>query len=269
MKFITLLVTICWLSTSCQQPDRSQNSEQSPDETLVEGNPAAPGFDLENSDTEAVAIADEVMEALGGRENWDKTRIITWNFLGIRSLIWDKWSGDVRIEVPDKELIILVNINNSQGKVRKGGAEFAQLDSLTKYLDQGMSIWINDSYWLVMPFKLKDTGVTLKYLGEELTQAGQLSDVLELTFKNVGKTPDNRYEVCVDKQSKLVTQWEFFRRYDDDSSAFVHPWLDYARHGDILLSGNRGTRQLTDIHVYDSLPAYVFNSFDPVDFASL
>ena len=29
------------------------------------------------------------------------------------------------------------------------------------------AIWVNDTYWLLMPYKMKDPGVTLAYDGEE------------------------------------------------------------------------------------------------------
>ena len=45
-------------------------------------NPPAKGFNAAGSDAKAVAIADQVMEAMGGRKAWDATRYITWNFLG-------------------------------------------------------------------------------------------------------------------------------------------------------------------------------------------
>ena len=38
------------------------------------GNPPAPGFDEAGSGRRAVAIADLVMMAMGGREPWDETR---------------------------------------------------------------------------------------------------------------------------------------------------------------------------------------------------
>ena len=269
MKILVSLFALCWLFSSCKQPEASKNTEEGSPEVTEIGNPAAPGFDLENSDVKALEIADQVMEAMGGRSNWDNTRVVAWNFLGIRSLIWDKWSGDVRIDVPEKELTILLNIHTLEGKVKQAGNEFNEPDSLIKYIERGKAIWINDSYWLVMPFKLKDSGVTLKYLGEENTETGAMTDVLELTFADVGNTPNNRYKICIDKQSHLVCQWEFFRHYEDDSSVFVRPWEEYTRYGDILLSGNRGNRHLTDIQVLDSVPESVFKSFDPVDLTSI
>ena len=56
----------------------------------IVGNPPAEGFDLVNSDAKAIAIADEVVTASGGRQNWENTRLIKWNFFGSRNLAWDK-----------------------------------------------------------------------------------------------------------------------------------------------------------------------------------
>jgi hypothetical protein len=43
-------------------------------------NPAAEGFNESGSDAKAMAIADEVMQAMGGRKAWDKTRYLSWKF---------------------------------------------------------------------------------------------------------------------------------------------------------------------------------------------
>lgn len=128
----------------------------------------------ETSDAKAIEIADKVMAAMGGKKAWDETRHITWNFFGARTLTWDKWTGNVRIDFPRDKSVILMNINTDTGKVFKYGAEQTAADSVKKYMKSGKGAWINDSYWLTMPFKLRDNGVTLKYLGEEKTEAGML-----------------------------------------------------------------------------------------------
>ena len=61
-------------------------------------NPPAPGFDLEGSDPRAIEIADRVLRAMGGRRRWDETRVIAWNSMGRRRLMWDKQAQTVRIE---------------------------------------------------------------------------------------------------------------------------------------------------------------------------
>lgn len=255
------VVLICG-GLSCQ-PAQDQ-AVQSAGNEAIDHNPPAEGFDITNSDQQAIEIADKVMEAMGGRQAWDHTRFLSWDFFGARRLVWDKQTGNVRIDFPDST-VYLVNINDTTGKAFKDGEEVTHPDSLTIEMNRARRIWINDSYWLVMPFKLKDSGVTLKHLGLDETQQGVSSHLLELTFNQVGVTPENRYLVYVDTSTNLVNQWAFYREADQDSANFILPWANYQQFGDILLSGNRGDRELTDITVYDSLPDQVFTSLEEVD----
>lgn len=205
-------------------------------------NPPASGFNAKGSDAKAIAIADAVMAAMGGRQAWEETRCISWTFFGRRKLSWDKQAGICNIEWLNRPQNITVNLNDGTGKVSLKGVLQTHPDSLAKYLDIGKKVWINDSYWLVMPFKLKDSGVTLKYLGEAKTEAGENADLLQMTFSGVGVTPENKYQVWVDKKTHLVTQWAYFEKFSDEKPAIVNPWGDYKRYGKILLSGSRGSR---------------------------
>lgn len=181
----------------------------------------AEGFNAAHSDTKAIAIADEVMSAMGGRKNRDDTRYINWRFFGFRLHVWDKWTDDLRFE--QGQMTVLMNVHSK--------------DSIAAKLEHGYRAWINDSYWLVMPYELKDNGVTLSYRGVEKTEDGRPADFLELTFKEVGVTPQNKYAVWVDQESHLVTQWGFYPKG-------TGPWSNWQRHGAILL--------------FDELPRSVF-----------
>lgn len=236
-----------------------------PKEKDVAENPPMEGFNTSGSDSRAIQIADSVMVAQGGRKSWDATRYIAWQFFDARKLLWDKSTGNVRIENLKDDTKTLVNINSGKGKVFKNGAEVTQPDSLAKYLQEGKEAWINDSYWLVMPFKLKDSGVTLKYLGSEKLTSGSEADVLQLTYQNVGVTPENKYKIYVDKNTHLVAQWAYFKNAQDTEPAFVMPWLNYQTYGKIKLSGDRGQAKLTNIQVLDQVPEIAFTSLSPVN----
>ncbi|GAB4241062.1 MAG: hypothetical protein Tsb0034_17880 [Ekhidna sp.] len=261
MRITPIFSLLLLLAFSCQQKS-SHASEAIEDggEFVEYNNPPAEGFNQEGSDMLAMLLADKCMLAMGGREAWDQTRYIGWNFFGRRSHLWDKWTGDVRIEVPSKELTILMNIKSMQGRVQKEGEEVA--DSLGYFLQRGYEWWVNDAYWLVMPYKLKDSGVTLKYLREDTTQLGARADVVGMTFENVGVTPQNQYEVWIDMHSKLVTQWAFYPDSSATEPRFITPWAGYEKYGDILLSGNRGDYNLSNIQVLKDVPKDVFRSFD-------
>ncbi|MEQ9301622.1 MAG: hypothetical protein RIF33_23790 [Cyclobacteriaceae bacterium] len=260
MKSIFPIVIAAMFLGACSQPSSEKKQEEIVEVAPV--NPPAPGFDEAGSDAKAVAIADEVMQAMGGRKAWDETKLLSWDFFVARKLLWDKHTGDVRIESGRDDLKIIMNINTKEGRVYKNGAEFADQDSIDFYLTRGERIWINDAYWLVMPYKLKDSGVTLKYLREDSTATGEQADVLQLTFDNVGVTPENIYEVYVDKYSRLVTQWAYYRESGQEEPNFITPWGEYAKYGQIMLSGDRGERDLTDIAVLDVVPENAFSSFD-------
>jgi len=107
-----------------------------------------------------------------------------------------------------------------------------------------------------MPYKLKDSGVTLKYLGEGKTQDGSPADKLELTFNSVGVTPQNKYVVYVGTLNKLVLQWDFYTKATDEEPRFSTPWKGWKDYGGIMLCGERGQYELTDILVSDKLKAY-------------
>ena len=223
---------------------------------------------MENSDPQAIEIADDVMEAMGGRAAWDQTKILSWDFFGNRHLIWDKSTGNVRIDFPDST-VYLINVEDGSGKAFRKGIEIEHPDSLAQELDRAKRIWINDSYWLVMPFKLKDSGVTLKLMGLEENMAGGTCHVLQLTFKEVGVTPQNRYLVYVDTTSNLVNQWAFYRNASQDTANFVLPWDNYQAYGGIMLADSRGERKLNDVAVFESLPEEIFTSPDPIDLSQL
>jgi hypothetical protein len=236
-------------------------------------NPPAEGFDLAGSDPRAIALADRVMARMGGRRAWDETRYIRWSFFGRRHHVWDKYTGNIRVEGVDRETeipyLILMNIYTKEGRAWESGEEVTDPGRLAELLDRGEAVWINDSYWLVMPYKLKDSGVTLEYLGEAAMEDGRPAEVLRLTFKGVGRTPDNKYHVWVARDTDLVEQWAYYRNFTDPEPGFTGPWRNWQQYGQILLSDNRGERGHTDLAVYDELPASVFASPEPVDWASI
>ncbi len=246
--------------------------ESSPIEPTTEtieveyGNPAADGFDARGSDARAIAIADSVVMAHGGRQAYDEARYFKWNFFGARDLTWDKEEQRVRIETPDQEMIYLLDYGDDDdltGAVRKNGEEMTDPDSLALYLQTANSMFINDSYWLVQPFKLKDSGVTLKYIGEGTDpKKNRPSEMIELTFNDVGDTPGNRYRLYVDQESYRINTWDFFRDAADVEPAMETPFDGYSDYKGILLSGDRGGRfQLGNIAVLDSLDDTVFTEF--------
>jgi hypothetical protein len=161
--------------------------------------------------------------------------------------VWDKTTGDYRLEA-DSTLVIM-NLDSKQGRVWEKGVEMTGAPARDEVLKEAHSIWINDSYWLVMPYKLKDTGVTLRYMGEKPTEDGRAADAIELTFEGDGDTPENKYLVWIDRESGLVSQWSYFEKAADAEPKFTRPWTTWTRYGDIMIAMGRGKSDVTDVRV--------------------
>ncbi len=255
--FIFLFIAVVYLN----------GCKNSPPATTQSKNPPQPGFDLANSDAKAIEIADKVMEACGGWKNWENTRYITWRALGKRLNVWDKWTGDIRIE--SRRSLILMNLHTMKGHAWKGLQEITDAEALKRAMEYGYEAWLHDSYWLFLPFKLKDAGVTLKYIGEGKTDDDRPVDILALTFKNVGQNPRNKYIIYVEKASHLLTQWAYFMDASDKYPRFTTPWANYQKYGNILLSDDRGEKKHKDIAVFNKLPRSVFEAPVPIDWEKI
>ncbi|HVR28235.1 MAG TPA: hypothetical protein VMS86_01775, partial [Thermoanaerobaculia bacterium] len=58
--------------------------------------------------------------------------------------------------------------------------------------------------------------------------------------------------------------WAYYPTAADEAPRFKTPWASWTRHGGILLSGDRGQMQLTEIAVYDQVAETAFTSPDPI-----
>lgn len=263
------LVATYAMALGCLLASGGALAETTKAKLLAEPNPSAAGFLAEESDAKAIELADQVMLRLGGRAAWDATRFVTWKFFGNRFHVWDKHTGDIRVEGTEREskqpYVILMNLHTKEGRAWRAAEEVTDPEALGDLLESGESAWINDSYWMFMPYKLKDTGVALEYLGDQPLLDGRGARALQLSFRDIGRTPENKYQVYVANDSGLVEQWDFYTNASDPEPRFQVPWRNWRRHGSILLSDDRGRGQHTAIAVFDELPAEVFTSPDPID----
>jgi hypothetical protein len=215
-----------------------------------------------HADAHALAVVERVTERLGGRSAWDRTRYLAWNFMGKRRHVWDKTEGRLRLE--DGARIVLCDLDDGTGRVFENGVEVLDPEQRKKALERTRAIWINDSYWMFMPYKLLDPGVHLAYDGVEKLGDGRDADVLTLTFESVGMTPDNRYRVFVGRDTGLVEAWSYFEHAADAAPKFTLPWAGWKRFGDIWLATEHGQPVDWNIRVFSELPDSVFESPEPV-----
>ncbi len=127
--------------------------------------------------------------------------------------------------------------------------------------------WINDTYWLLAPYKLRDPGVTLAHAGQE-TVDGVAYDKLHLSFEGVGLTPGDQYWMYVHPETGLVDRWAYVLEGQEPPPT-AWEWQGWERYGPgIMLADQRvqpeGGRELplAPISVPDELPDPVFESPD-------
>ena len=228
--------------------------------------------EVSTPDPKAVAVADRVMETLGGEEAWQAARYLRFDFaveregktLVRRAHTWDRRRGRYRVQATDEKgrpVVVLMNLHTKQGQAWVGG-EPAAGEALEKLLASGYAWWVNDSYWLLMPYKMGDDGVVLTYAGLEAKE-GRTWDKVLLTFENVGLTPKDKYWVFINRKTGLVDRWEFVLK-GADTPPVPFEWSGWQSHGQIQLANERvnptdGTRiHFPVLDVPASVPDSVF-----------
>ena len=99
-------------------------------------------------------------------------------------------------------------------------SEASQEDAIAAY-----KAWINDSYWLLAPCKVLDSGVVRS------VEDG----ALVLTFEDVGLTPGDRYVLGVDEGCNVIG-WSFSL---EGGGAGDFAWSEHSRYGPLMLSTRR------------------------------
>lgn len=205
-------------------------------------------------DPKAGAIADRAMAAMGGKKAWDETRFLRFRFAGFRNHWWDKWTGRHRVEFTNRQAehwVIVENVNTREGRAWKNGVELAG-EEAKGAVERAYATWINDTYWLIMPYKLQDPGVNLRLDGEE-TIDGVVYDKLHLSFESVGLTPGDQYWAYINRQTGLMDRWAYILQdFEKDRPAEVWTWTGWQKHGGIQLAPNR--RNVTKPDVQRELP---------------
>src|SRR4051794_1444326 len=198
---------------------------------------------LPAADEKALEIAKSMMKAMGGQDKWNSAHFVRYDFFVTaggkrvveRSHLWDKQTGRYRLEQTNKRgesLVVLFNANTKQGTayINSRKIDGVEADDAVK---DAYAAFINDMYWLSMPWKWTDMGVNLKYLGNE-KRKDEPFDVVQLTFGNVGLTPGDQYKAYVSPASHLMTHWEYVLQGGNKGS---WDW-QYADTGGVKLAKN-------------------------------
>lgn len=165
----------------------------------------------------AEQLAQEVWKAAGG-PNWPEVKTIDFTFAVEKNGTvvaraehhWDVPAWTDRVQWKDKD--VTVNLADP-GTDEKAKAAYAR--------------WVNDSYWLLAPLKLRDRGLHVAFEGTK-EMDGAKREVLRLSFDKVGLTPTDNYRLYIDPASKRVTSWDYMPEGGKSAHA---TWEGYVKSG--------------------------------------
>jgi hypothetical protein len=227
---------------------------------------------------------DSIMAALGGERAWDKTRYLQFRWVALRGgqvtsdrmHYWDRKEGRSRLEMiirgpgtvmgRDQSLTALLDTNTGEGRVWIDEQEFEGAMG-QQLLERAHAWFVNDSYWLLMPYRWREPGVKLEHQGPLTDDDGDWQ-VFQVAFDEDGLETmrADQYWVYVSAQAPhLIGKWQYHLKGRDGNSAVIR-WEDWQEFGNILLatsrqSVERGLRiEFRDILVSDAAPEDVFQA---------
>ncbi|MEX1256550.1 MAG: hypothetical protein WEG36_02920 [Gemmatimonadota bacterium] len=236
---------------------------------LSAGCSSGPDYSAAFSDPDVARIYTRMMSEMAPDNGWEEARYLEFDWaIGqtVRHHRWDRWEGQVRYEVQTQgqNLVALFNSNDvAAGRVWLDGVEQTGQEAQDR-LTSAYRAHINDSYWLIMPYKWADPGVQIRYMGEQSDEAGRNWEVVELAFDDgTGLTPQNRYLAFVNPETGLMERWHHFPNAEADPAP--SDWTDWTQYGPIRLAVNRRVDGVPRIHfphlrVETSVPE---GAFDP------
>lgn len=172
-----------------------------------------------DSDPRAVKIVERAIDTMGGRKAWDALPGIRWSFdvmshdtlRSSRHHTWNKQTGEHRVEGKlrsgDSFIVVHTLGDTTNGSAWINGRAMSG-DTLHTFIQRGYAMWVNDSYWFLMPWKMLDPGVHLAYDSEVKDSLGTF-DRIAMTFDHVGLTPGDHYWVDISRKTHRVERWQY------------------------------------------------------------
>jgi hypothetical protein len=189
-------------------------------------------------------IATDLWKASGG-ENWTKVREVRFTFaveqegkpLFSAEHVWNVAAGTDEVKWKDK-----------QGKDHHVTANLAAPASDDEG-KAGYARWVNDSYWLLAPLKVRDRGVHVEAGGQKDLN-GVTCETVRLKFDKVGLTPTDQYVFYIDPKTKLPLAWDYI---PETGTGMQATWEKFQSFGGLNLATehnfNGKTIKLADIKV--------------------
>ena len=147
-----------------------------------------------NEGPDADQLATKMLTALN-EENYLNTDYLEWTFKSRHHYKWYK--SDKACEVSWGEITVILDLeNHTNSKVFAGEQEYNGVEK-QDYLNKAKAYFNNDSFWLVAPYKVFDSGAERR-----LVKTEEGKDALLVTYTSGGSTPGDSYLWHFDETGK-------------------------------------------------------------------
>lgn len=157
----------------------------------------------------AEMLTDRMFEALN-KKAFDSIRYIEFSFRGVHTHQWNR---------AEKTVIVMWDDQKVKLDLTQGTGQYSDLERIA------YEYFINDSFWLVAPFKARDEGVRRSYVElEESSQSGLL-----VSYTSGGVTPGDSYLWMLDDQGFPVA-WKLWTS-NVPIGGLTFTWEDWSDQG--------------------------------------
>lgn len=137
----------------------------------------------------AEALTDKIQDAIN-QKAWDSTAAVAFTFRGNHHYLWDKKRNLIQVQWSNKKVIY--NNQTLEGVAFENEKKLTKADKIDA-IKTANNYFNNDSFWLIAPFKLRDSGTTRSIVMQENEEA------LMVTYASGGSTPGDSYVWLVDE----------------------------------------------------------------------
>ena len=243
----TAIVALAAASIACGPQGRREEGDGSERDAAVRGGEAV-------ERDSAVLVADLLLDALGGRTAWEETRFVGFRWIveregevvADRKHAWDRYTDEYRLEFArggDTTLAYFNVLSIKHDSIPVSGdvwVDGTRLEGAVRdsALQRAYGIFINDTYWLLMPFKWRDPGVHLAYEGLRELSDGRTYTTVHLTYdEGLGVTEDEFWGF-VDPETGLLAAWQYHLQGRDAKGSIVW-WRDWEQVGPVRMAMDR------------------------------
>ena len=182
----------------------------------------------QDQDKKGEQLATDIWKASGG-EQWANVQDLRFSF------VVEDESGK-QIFKAEHDWDVLANTDDVKWKDKNGNDKHIKVNLASPGTDEDSKTayarWVNDSYWLLAPLKIRDRGVHVKAEGVKEAE-GANCETVRLSFDKIGLTPSDQYVLYIDPPTKLVRAWDYIPKPDTT----IHgTWEKYQNFSGLFLS---------------------------------